>query len=120
MLSYGKLIFSKDISHRGGAKKKNKKWEKQESNKKHHLKKHPPPATHLVTLRTGPMGTHGAPIDSGRFLHVYVTDRTDSVLVALTFPGCSIYLCISGNRAVQSDVLYLVSHPHPKREIAVG
>lgn len=41
-----------------------------------------------------------------------MTDRTDLVLVALTFPGCSIYLCILGNRLVQSDVLYLGS-PSP-------
>lgn len=41
-----------------------------------------------------------------------MTDRRDLVLVALTFPGCSIYLCILGNRLVQSDVLYLGS-PSP-------
>lgn len=45
-------------------------------------------------------------------VHECVTDRRDLVLVALTFPGCSIYLCILGNRLVQSDVLYLGS-PSP-------
>lgn len=43
-----------------------------------------------------------------------MTDRTDLVLIALTFPGCSIYLCISGNRPVQSDVLYLGSPSPPQ------
>lgn len=48
---------------------------------------------------------------------VCMTDRTDLVLIASTFPGCSIYLCISGNRPVKSDVLYLGSpSPTPKQK----
>lgn len=48
---------------------------------------------------------------------VCMTDRTDLVLIASTFPGCSIYLCISGNRPIKSDVLYLGSpSPTPKQK----